>query len=124
MQFNGLMFVVGGLVVYFSAEFGVGASHAVMITGRGVLGFASGFISVVAPVYLVEIAPAHLRGAFSACNQMAVVTGILISNVCCAVLQLCEFGADAMPDCAGCNGRSWELCMDLMITQGGDTCLA
>ncbi|QXD16911.1 sugar porter family MFS transporter [Rhodocaloribacter litoris] len=42
-------------------------------------GLAVGGSSVVAPMYIAEIAPAHLRGRLVAVNQLNVVTGILLA---------------------------------------------
>ncbi len=40
-------------------------------------GFAIGIASNLSPMYIAEIAPAHLRGRFVAINQLTVVLGIL-----------------------------------------------
>ncbi len=42
-------------------------------------GLAVGGASVVAPMYIAEIAPAHLRGRLVAVNQLNVVSGILLA---------------------------------------------
>lgn len=42
-------------------------------------GLASGVASLLAPVYIAEVAPAHLRGRLVSLNQMAIVTGILLA---------------------------------------------
>ncbi|MES3022465.1 MAG: sugar porter family MFS transporter [Pseudomonadota bacterium] len=56
-------------------------------------GLAVGVVSLAAPVYIAEIAPAHLRGRMGALYQMAIVTGILVSYLINYVLR--DFGADA-----------------------------
>ena len=43
--------------------------------------FHSGLISGLIPMYIGEIAPTTLRGAIGALHQLAIVTGILISQV-------------------------------------------
>lgn len=69
-------------------------------------GLAVGGASVVAPLYIAEISPAHLRGRLVAVNQLNIVTGILVaffSNY--VVAQLVEgetawrwmFGVEAFP---------------------------
>ncbi len=69
-------------------------------------GLAVGGASVVAPMYIAEIAPAHLRGRLVAVNQLNIVSGILLaffSNY--VVSQLIEgavawrwmFGVEAFP---------------------------
>jgi SP family arabinose:H+ symporter-like MFS transporter len=42
-------------------------------------GVAIGAASVLAPLYIAEIAPAHMRGRLVSMNQMAIVTGILLA---------------------------------------------
>ena len=42
-------------------------------------GFAVGAASVLAPLYIAEVAPARNRGMLVALNQMTIVTGILLS---------------------------------------------
>lgn len=42
-------------------------------------GLAVGVVSLAAPVYVAEVAPAHLRGRMGALYQMAIVSGILLS---------------------------------------------
>ena len=43
--------------------------------------FHLGLISGLVPMYIGEIAPTTLRGAIGALHQLAIVTGILISQV-------------------------------------------
>lgn len=43
--------------------------------------FHAGLISGLVPMYIGEIAPTTLRGAIGALHQLALVTGILISQV-------------------------------------------
>ena len=44
-------------------------------------GFAIGIASSLSPMYIAEIAPAHLRGRFVAINQLTVVLGILLAQI-------------------------------------------
>ena len=44
-------------------------------------GFAIGIASSLSPMYIAEIAPAHLRGRFVSINQLTVVLGILTSQI-------------------------------------------
>jgi SP family arabinose:H+ symporter-like MFS transporter len=48
---------------------------------RLVGGFAIGIASSLSPMYIAEIAPAHLRGRFVSINQLTVVLGILTSQI-------------------------------------------
>ena len=53
----------------------------VLVLARFVVGFASGFSSVLVPIYLGELAPPILRGTFGTCTQFSMVIGILMSDV-------------------------------------------
>eukprot|EP00613_Pedinella_sp_CCMP2098_P071142 CAMPEP_0171908862 /NCGR_PEP_ID=MMETSP0993-20121228/8257_1 /TAXON_ID=483369 /ORGANISM="non described non described, Strain CCMP2098" /LENGTH=473 /DNA_ID=CAMNT_0012541625 /DNA_START=62 /DNA_END=1480 /DNA_ORIENTATION=- len=68
-------FLFGGLVL------SVAPTMAVLTGARVVLGFASGFSSVLVPIYLGELAPPSFRGLFGTCTQMALVCGILAAAV-------------------------------------------
>jgi sugar porter (SP) family MFS transporter len=49
------------------------------ILARFIGGLAIGVASMMAPLYIAEIAPAHIRGRLVSLNQMAIVSGILCS---------------------------------------------
>ncbi|HSU32902.1 MAG TPA: sugar porter family MFS transporter [Bryobacteraceae bacterium] len=49
------------------------------VTARIVGGLAIGAASVLAPLYIAEVAPARDRGRLVSLNQMAIVTGILLA---------------------------------------------
>ena len=68
-------------VFYFVSALGsaVAGSLAIFVGFRFLGGLAVGAASVVAPMYIAEIAPAHLRGRLVALNQLNVVAGILIA---------------------------------------------
>jgi SP family arabinose:H+ symporter-like MFS transporter len=46
---------------------------------RFIGGIAIGVASMLAPLYIAEVSPAHIRGRLVSFNQMAVVTGILLA---------------------------------------------
>jgi MFS transporter, SP family, solute carrier family 2 (facilitated glucose transporter), member 3 len=52
-----------------------------IVLARFIVGFASGFSSVLVPIYLGEMAPPTLRGMLGTVTQFALVTGILASDV-------------------------------------------
>jgi SP family facilitated glucose transporter-like MFS transporter 3 len=52
-----------------------------IIVGRFIIGFASGFSSVVVPIYLNELAPPSLRGMLGTLTQFAMVMGILVADL-------------------------------------------
>src|SRR6201991_609422 len=51
------------------------------ILSRCMAGVGVGMASMLSPMYISEISPAHLRGRMVAINQLTVVTGILITNL-------------------------------------------
>ncbi len=52
---------------------------AEFIAARFIGGIAIGAASVLAPLYIAEVAPARIRGRLVAGNQMAIVSGILLA---------------------------------------------
>jgi len=56
-------------------------------------GFAVGAASLLSPLYIAEISPARIRGALVGLNQMAIVTGILLSYL--ANWGLSFFGSES-----------------------------
>lgn len=56
---------------------------------RFVCGMAIGVLSVVAPMYLAEISPAHLRGRIVGGFQFCVGAGVVLAYSVCYLLSLC-----------------------------------
>jgi SP family arabinose:H+ symporter-like MFS transporter len=52
---------------------------AELVAARFIGGLAIGVASVLAPIYVAEVAPREIRGRLVALNQMAIVTGILMA---------------------------------------------
>ncbi len=67
------VFVVGTLAAT------VAGSAAELIAGRFVIGIGVGVVSAVVPLYLTELAPAHMRGRLTSLMQILVTTGILVA---------------------------------------------
>ncbi|MFK7887511.1 MAG: sugar porter family MFS transporter [Gammaproteobacteria bacterium] len=65
-------------VLFLVSAFGSGyaGSSGVFILYRIVGGLAVGAASVMAPAYVSEIAPPHLRGRLSSIQQVAIITGL------------------------------------------------
>ncbi|KAL7562337.1 hypothetical protein ACA910_016400 [Epithemia clementina (nom. ined.)] len=68
-------FLVGGLMQTFALDM------FTIIAARFIIGFASGFSSVLVPIYLGELAPPSLRGMLGTITQFALVVGILVANL-------------------------------------------
>ncbi|MCX6990950.1 MAG: sugar porter family MFS transporter [Chlamydiae bacterium] len=66
-----ILFTLGTVIVCSS-----GGLYSFMV-GRFITGLAVGLISMTAPLYIAEIAPARLRGAFVCVHQLVVTMGIL-----------------------------------------------
>lgn len=66
-------YIVGPLIMAF-------ASHAsILILGRFLVGIGIGISAVVAPTYLGEISPAHLRGRIVESYEILLCFGMLAS---------------------------------------------
>lgn len=68
-------FLLGGLIQTFAVDM------FSIIVARFIIGFASGFSSVLVPIYLGELAPPTLRGMLGTLTQFAMVIGILVSDL-------------------------------------------
>jgi SP family sugar:H+ symporter-like MFS transporter len=68
-------------------------------------GLAVGAASVIAPAYIAEMAPAHLRGRLGSLQQFAIVLGIFTSLVVNYILQNISGGAS---EAAPWGGTAWR----------------
>ncbi|XP_023648466.1 solute carrier family 2, facilitated glucose transporter member 1 [Paramormyrops kingsleyae] len=57
------------------------SSFEMVIVGRLVIGLFCGFCTGLTPMYLGEVAPTAVRGAFGTLHQLGVVVGILIAQI-------------------------------------------
>ncbi len=67
----GVIFGAGALLSAFAP------SIVVLLVARSIVGIAIGFSSVVAPLYISEVAPPNVRGALVSLYQFAITIGIL-----------------------------------------------
>lgn len=67
----GIIFFIGAMLSALAPN------EATLLTGRFVVGTGIGFSSVVAPLYISEVAPASSRGALVSLYQFAITVGIL-----------------------------------------------
>src|SRR6202012_3739199 len=56
-------------------------SFSAFVAWRMMGGLAIGMASNLSPMYIAELAPAHLRGKLVSLNQLTVVVGILLAQV-------------------------------------------
>ncbi|XP_065132417.1 solute carrier family 2, facilitated glucose transporter member 2 isoform X1 [Paramisgurnus dabryanus] len=59
----------------------MGTPHLMVIAGRAIMGLYCGLTSGLVPMYIGEISPVKYRGALGTLHQLALVTGILLSQV-------------------------------------------
>jgi sugar porter (SP) family MFS transporter len=71
----GVIFFAGALVSAFAPD------EPTLLVGRFVVGIGIGFSSVVAPLYISEVAPADVRGALVSLYQFAITIGILAAYI-------------------------------------------
>ena len=74
---------------------GIAGGTAEFIVYRLIGGLAVGAASVMAPAYIAEIAPAHLRGRLITINQIAIVAGFFFCFLSNYLLASASGGAEA-----------------------------
>ena len=70
MLFNAVLFLVSAVAT------GAANSAGFFIVARIASGIAIGAASVLAPMYIAEVAPAHIRGRLASLQQLAIVSGL------------------------------------------------
>ncbi|KAM3871199.1 solute carrier family 2, facilitated glucose transporter member 1 [Diretmus argenteus] len=70
--------VVGACLMFSSKASG---SFEVLIVGRLVFGLFCGLVMSLNPLYIQEVSPTNLRGAFATLNQVSFASGILVGMV-------------------------------------------
>jgi MFS transporter, SP family, galactose:H+ symporter len=71
----GIIFLVGAIASAFAPN------ETVLLIARAVVGVGIGFSSVVAPLYISEVAPADVRGGLVSLYQFAITVGILAAYI-------------------------------------------
>ena len=90
MLLNAILFLVT------AGATGAANTAAFFIPARFTAGVAIGGASVLAPMYIAEVAPAHMRGRLASLQQMAIVVGLFSAFVSNAILARLAGGASAM----------------------------
>lgn len=73
-----LLAIAGGCLMGFCK---IAESVAMLILGRLVIGLFCGLCTGFVPMYIGEISPTALRGAFGTLNQLGIVIGILVAQI-------------------------------------------
>src|SRR5215470_11527082 len=89
MLLNAVLFLASAVAT------GVADSAGLFIASRLVGGLAIGAASVLAPMYIAEVAPAHMRGRLASLQQMAIVSGLFCAFLSNDVLAKLAGGASA-----------------------------
>jgi SP family sugar:H+ symporter-like MFS transporter len=74
---------------------------------RALGGIAVGMASVIAPAYIAEVAPAHLRGRLGSLQQLAIVVGIFAALLCDYFIALGAGGSAEGPFWFGARAWRW-----------------
>lgn len=90
LKITGVLFFVSAVGCAFAWNW-----HS-MLFFRFVGGVGIGIASVIAPMYIAEIAPAKLRGIFVATFQGNIVAGILLAYFSNYIVSLCGLNPDSM----------------------------
>ena len=89
---KGLM-IAASIFMVSSIAMALSGDRNFFIFSRAIAGVSVGMASMLSPMYISEISPAHLRGRMVAINQLTIVIGILITNL--VNYSLRNQGADA-----------------------------
>ena len=76
-----LMIVTSLLYIIAAVGSGIAASFMQLVIYRFIGGVAIGMASTLAPIYISEVAPPSFRGRLGMLQQLAIVTGILLSFI-------------------------------------------
>ena len=57
------------------------STYEVLIIGRFLIGIACGLFTGLVPLYITEVAPVNIRGGLGTFNQLAVTSGIFLSQI-------------------------------------------
>ncbi len=75
------LFFAAFLFIFTSIGTGAASSFSMFMTFRILGGIGIGIASGVSPVYIAEIAPAHMRGKLVAINQLTISMGVLSAQI-------------------------------------------
>src|ERR1700752_2758811 len=95
-------------ILFLATAFATGAARSAgaFIAARLLGGVAIGAASVLAPMYISELAPAHLRGRLASLQQMAIVLGLFCAFVSNDVIARLA-GSAASPFWLGASAWRW-----------------
>lgn len=100
--------MVAAAVLFVISGIGTGFASGIpdFMFWRLMGGIAIGAASVIAPAYIAEVSPAHLRGRLGSLQQLAIVTGIFVALLSDYFIAVQAGSADA-PFWAGIPAWRW-----------------
>lgn len=107
------MVVAAVLLAASAVGTGLAGSVAMLVAWRLVGGIGVGIASVIAPAYIAEVSPAHVRGRLGSLQQLAIVLGIFAALLCDAWLANAAGGA-AQPAWFGLAAWRWMFLVALL----------
>ena len=87
------LLTAAAIFAFSSLAMAFSPSRDLFIVSRFSAGIGVGMASMLSPMYIAEISPAHMRGRMVAINQLTIVLGILFTNLINYLLR--NYGDDA-----------------------------
>lgn len=75
------LLLAAGIFTLSSLAMAMATGRDLFIAARFVAGIGVGMASMLSPMYIAEVSPAHMRGRMVAINQLTIVLGILLTNL-------------------------------------------
>ncbi len=75
------LLIAAAVFAVSSLAMALAGNRDIFIAARCMAGIGVGTASMLSPMYIAEISPAHLRGRMVAINQLTIVIGILVTNL-------------------------------------------
>ncbi|HET9835718.1 MAG TPA: sugar porter family MFS transporter [Rhodanobacteraceae bacterium] len=75
---------------------GLASGVGLLILWRVIAGMGVGMASVIAPTYIAEVSPAHIRGRLGSMQQLAIVLGIFVALASDAALSGAAHGPEGL----------------------------
>ncbi len=96
-------------VLFLISAIGSGMPFTIwdFIVWRTIGGIAVGIASVIAPAYIAEVSPAHLRGRLGSLQQLAIVVGIFVALLTNFLISLGAGGSASNPFWFGIAAWKW-----------------
>ncbi len=107
------MFIAAVAFIFSAWGSGVSDSSAMFVFFRIIGGFAVGAASILAPAYISEVAPAHIRGRLATLQQLMIVIGLLSSFISNYFIATYAGGA-SVEHWLGFDAWRWMFWMELI----------